>query len=90
MKKTDINNIARCTLLVYIYEFPVASERWVAGLEAAFLQGCGAGRIDEIFPFTITYMEQKSGASFETEVGTSACLKVLYKGRKRQNNNYIY
>lgn len=36
-----------------------------------------AGLTDASFPFATTYIEQKSGACFETVVGTSACLKAL-------------
>lgn len=46
-----------------------------------FMAGCLLGEeaslADDNFPFEIMYTEQKSGAIFKTDVGTSACLKAL-------------
>jgi len=40
-----------------------------------------AGLKEEIFPFAITYTEQKVGADFVTDVGTSSFHIVLEKVR---------
>lgn len=39
--------------------------------------GRDADRIDDIFPFDITYTEQKSGAPFDTLPGISVVLNLL-------------
>lgn len=41
------------------------------------LIGQVAGLTEDSFPFDIMYTEQNSGVIFETDVGTSACLKAL-------------
>lgn len=50
---------------------------WLRSGETA---GAGreADRIDDIFPFDITYTVQKSGAPFETFPGTSVVLNLLW------------